>query len=896
MKKYFLILCFFPLFILQTNQKLEAQNITETTQTYHMNLDGLPPIGNQVVGGSCFAWAAAYYYLTHLQWQEYGWDVNDPTHQCSPAFVYNLTNGGVDNGASEGINARADAFKVFETMGCATMADMPYDFRAYQTFPSENAFRNGKKFRTLKTHRIELNSIDGINELKNHLLNSNIAVIGILGYSNLDNIRFYENTYCKSQITGHRLYWHEVTVVGFDDSKRTADGKGAFYIANSWGSGWGDNGFFWMSYQAVMDSKTSYRYALYAIDRIDYEPSLIARIMVSHSDRYNLIYKAGYGDVSSPDTLLTFFDFSPMSLRAGVAYPQTPIILDLTDLYAFVFNDASNDIFLQIKDNRTNNDHSGLIQSVIIEDKINELAIGLSEVPIDIPDLDVETTANIQLDYSFSTPSNCIAELDTIIGSIELAWQPPSDLSNFINYRIYCNGVVIDSTKENHYAAQLPQPGDHFYGISAKHQTGESLQTFDYIFRPLPFGIPFSDEFENGLTGWLQAGNPEIDAVINLDTTQQRNHIVALQSNLEDYSALLRLFSPSEGITFETCFKLQNYPVNEQGFAGGVWLSNQFGQIFGVSINNHGQPNIIYPVSELNHEIGILDSTLTIDLNEWYQHKAWYNNGIFHTIILNENWDVILNKRNDVINVFVDRIGLIAWGLDGGWNYFDNFSAQHWQGFVFEHFIPVMPTNKPYALVINEALLSGEMLKPGDEIGVFDGLLCVGAATVSDNFPFVFNVWENNIITPGFTPDHEMEFVLWQQKTNLEYNADVTYEVGDGKFKNGLFSRCSLIGTNITNVQTDYQNIPQKYSISSAYPNPFNPTTTIRLSLPKISHTRVNVYNIIGQKVATLTNKKLDAGNHKIIFDGKNLPSGIYVIHSEIEGQIINSNKVLLMK
>ena len=58
------------------------------------NFQGIPPVGNQVVAGSCYAWAAAYYYLTHLQYQEYGWDVTDPAHQCSPAFVYNLTNGG----------------------------------------------------------------------------------------------------------------------------------------------------------------------------------------------------------------------------------------------------------------------------------------------------------------------------------------------------------------------------------------------------------------------------------------------------------------------------------------------------------------------------------------------------------------------------------------------------------------------------------------------------------------------------------------------------------------------------------------------------------------------------------------------------------------------------------
>ena len=167
--------------------------------TRKINLDGLPPVGDQVVGGSCFAWAAAYYYLSHLQWQEFGWDVNDPAHQCSPAFIYNLTNGGVDNGASEGVNARADAFKVLETMGCATMADMPYDYRTYRAFPSEKAFRNGMRFRTLSTHNITTRTDSGLQVLKDHLVAGNLAVLGIFGFRNFDIINSYDDTYCVSQ-------------------------------------------------------------------------------------------------------------------------------------------------------------------------------------------------------------------------------------------------------------------------------------------------------------------------------------------------------------------------------------------------------------------------------------------------------------------------------------------------------------------------------------------------------------------------------------------------------------------------------------------------------------------------------------------------------------------------
>lgn len=74
------------------------------------NSVGLPPVGDQVVAGSCYAWAVAYYHGSYLQGQDYGWDLTDPAHQCSPAFVYNLTNGGRDNANYDGQQPRHDAF------------------------------------------------------------------------------------------------------------------------------------------------------------------------------------------------------------------------------------------------------------------------------------------------------------------------------------------------------------------------------------------------------------------------------------------------------------------------------------------------------------------------------------------------------------------------------------------------------------------------------------------------------------------------------------------------------------------------------------------------------------------------------------------------------------------
>jgi hypothetical protein len=75
--------------------------------------------------------------------------------------------------------------------------------------------------------------------------------------------------------------------------------------------------------------------------------------------------------------------------------------------------------------------------------------------------------------------------------------------------------------------------------------------------------------------------------------------------------------------------------------------------------------------------------------------------------------------------------------------------------------------------------------------------------------------------------------------------------------------------------------IPNKYSIDQNFPNPFNPTTGITFSLPKISKVTVAVYNILGQQVATLINSELGVGDHKVVWNGvdasgMSVGSGVY--------------------
>jgi len=69
---------------------------------------------------------------------------------------------------------------------------------------------------------------------------------------------------------------------------------------------------------------------------------------------------------------------------------------------------------------------------------------------------------------------------------------------------------------------------------------------------------------------------------------------------------------------------------------------------------------------------------------------------------------------------------------------------------------------------------------------------------------------------------------------------------------------------------------PTIFALSQNYPNPFNPITTIEYQIPKTSQVDLSIYNLLGQKVATLVTEKLTPGNYKYTWDASGFASGIY--------------------
>ena len=91
------------------------------------------------------------------------------------------------------------------------------------------------------------------------------------------------------------------------------------------------------------------------------------------------------------------------------------------------------------------------------------------------------------------------------------------------------------------------------------------------------------------------------------------------------------------------------------------------------------------------------------------------------------------------------------------------------------------------------------------------------------------------------------------------------------------------VHTEVPSAVSEDVTAPTMFSLHPAYPNPFNSNTVIEFSVPVTCQTRLTVYNILGQKVTTLLDDIIDAGEHTIRWDGKSnlgndVASGVYLI------------------
>ncbi|MDO8548615.1 MAG: T9SS type A sorting domain-containing protein, partial [Ignavibacteria bacterium] len=121
---------------------------------------------------------------------------------------------------------------------------------------------------------------------------------------------------------------------------------------------------------------------------------------------------------------------------------------------------------------------------------------------------------------------------------------------------------------------------------------------------------------------------------------------------------------------------------------------------------------------------------------------------------------------------------------------------------------------------------------------------------------------------------------------DLTNNTTYSYRLKQIDF-DGTFKYSNIIEVNFETVTS--------YNLSQNFPNPFNPRTKIIFTIPEAGIVKLTIHNIIGEIVSTLVNKKMEEGNHSILFDASSLPSGTYIYQIEVN-DFISTKKMMLVK
>jgi hypothetical protein len=99
----------------------------------------------------------------------------------------------------------------------------------------------------------------------------------------------------------------------------------------------------------------------------------------------------------------------------------------------------------------------------------------------------------------------------------------------------------------------------------------------------------------------------------------------------------------------------------------------------------------------------------------------------------------------------------------------------------------------------------------------------------------------------------------------------------------------------VTGVDPLASQVPSQWDLSQNFPNPFNPSTTIRFNTSQYAPVRLAVFNMLGQKVATLVDHELAAGTHQVEFDGSRFTSGVY-FYRLTSGSTMMTKRMVLLK
>ena len=411
-------------------------------------LAAFPPIGSQTVN-NCVGWAMGYYQQSHNLALTLGYAANttDQSTKCSPKFIYNMINGGVDNGAYF-----SDAFSMMQKHGCINKANLPEnsDFKSWDTNPDH--WQAGISGRTNPVQYIyNVDTQTGLDQMKQLLTNGYVLTFGTYinswVYSTIKSgggAGQKVMTYMNGQNGGHAM-----TIVGYDDSSwvdlnnngyQDSGEMGAFKIANSWGTSWGNSGYIWISYDslksvsavsggpssgrvAAFQGKVAYHLVPRATSGNPYRPRYLAKFTVNHAQRNQMSVKFGSSDMGYSSATSTFSPFALMNKGGAMAFNGTTTAIDGTFVFDVsdlpISSTAQNKVYLTLGDSTSG--YAASLRSFVLLDQVNSTQASAALSGTVSADASSATVSLVHDPYTSNTPPVANFSTNTTSGTAPLA-------------------------------------------------------------------------------------------------------------------------------------------------------------------------------------------------------------------------------------------------------------------------------------------------------------------------------------------------------------------------------------------------------------------------------------------------------------------------------------------
>jgi hypothetical protein len=162
-----------------------------------------------------------------------------------------------------------------------------------------------------------------------------------------------------------------------------------------------------------------------------------------------------------------------------------------------------------------------------------------------------------------------------------------------------------------------------------------------------------------------------------------------------------------------------------------------------------------------------------------------------------------------------------------------------------------------------------------------DGFIGAIQMTLSHEASFSIELTDKAMVADYRTNGNETTLIIVAPETDELFIADGEYDIVE-----------MIVANSAGQMEV---NTPSSFALGEAYPNPFNPSTSINLSIPEAGYVSVMVYNEMGQLVSTLADGHMNASDYSFTWDASSVPSGVYLITATTANQTA-TQKVMLLK